>query len=158
MKTKTLTFSMLGLMLSLVLGIQITKGQNTPAGVEQSEPVLSGSTLKSEDVMVKADAIFVGEIVEIGFPTAKAPGRGSYYGVQVKVLQVLRGSVDAQVTVTLYTTYSAHEQPPKVGNTYIFFAHKNTEPGWDNYTVVKLLPATDATITKVKGIIAQAPK
>src|SRR5260221_10713215 len=124
MKTRTaLLLSML--LLSLVLGVQICKGQNTPAETDQSAPILSGSGLKSEDVAVKADAVFVGEITKMGLLDESAPGRDSYHGVQVKVLQVLRGTVAAQVSVTLYATYTAREQPPKVGGTYIFFARKN---------------------------------
>ncbi|MDB4793750.1 hypothetical protein OAG63_01825, partial [Methylacidiphilales bacterium] len=86
-------------------------------------------------------------------------GRAAYHGVQVKILQVLRGAADTQVTVTLYATFeeNVHEQPPKINGTYIFLAHKNTEVGWDQYTVLKLLPATDDNIAKVKALITAAP-
>ncbi len=160
MKTRTpFPLPISWIVLSLILCVQIMKAQNAPAGAVQSEPLLSGSSLKSEDLALKADAIFVGEITAIGGGNPKATGRSAYHGVQVKVLEVLRGSVAAQVSVTLYARFEGgiHEQAPKVGGTYIFFAHKNTEPGWDNYTVLKLLPATDATTAKVKGLIPAAP-
>ncbi|MCE0482915.1 MAG: hypothetical protein LV479_01600, partial [Methylacidiphilales bacterium] len=78
-------------------------------------------------------------------------------GNKIKVLQVIRGSVEGQVTISFKIRGGLHEQPPQEGDTYIFFAHKNTEPGWDNYTVLKLLPATDDNIAKVKALIAAAP-
>jgi hypothetical protein len=152
MKTK-IVLPLLGIAFSIVFGYQTANAQDTSSGDSQSESVLSGSALRSEDVLGKADAVFVGEIEEIGFPTAKAPGRGAYYGVQVKVSQVLRGTVAARISVTLYTVFARNERPPKVGGTYIFFAHKNTEPGWDNYTVLKLVPATDASTAKINGLI-----
>jgi hypothetical protein len=154
MKTKTAHLWSI-LWIVLVFGIQVSKAQNTPAGVGQTEPVLSGSALKSEDTATKVDAVFVGEITTIGGGNPKATGRSAYRGVQVKVLQVLRGSVAPQVSVTLYARFEGgvHEQPPVVGGTYIFFAHKNIEPGVDNYTVLKLLPATDDSTAAVKKLI-----
>jgi len=145
MKTRiALPLSMLGLVLGLVLGIQPVKAQN--------EPVLNGSTLKAEDIAAKADAVFVGEIIQMGFPNPSAPGLASY-GTQVKVLQVLRGSVDAQITVTIDTHAMNREEPPKVGTQYIFFVKKEG----DHFKALKLLTATDANIAKVKALIAAAP-
>lgn len=145
-------------LLNLVFLVKALKAQNAPTETGRAESTnLAGSTLKMEDTVLKANAIFVGEIIQEGIPDVSAPGRSAYSGVKVKVLQVLRGSVDAQVSVTLYTTYSSNEQPPKAGSTYIFLAHKNTEPGWDAYKVFKLLPATDENIAKVKQLIAVGP-
>lgn len=139
----------------LFFGIQMVKAQNIPAGASQNQSILSGSRLKSEDVTTKVDAVFIGEIEEIGFPTTLSPGALTYHGVKVKVLQVLRGSVGAEVTVTLYAerTSNVREQAPKVSGTYIFFIKQT--PGWN--IVHKLLPATDDNIAKVKQLIAAAP-
>jgi hypothetical protein len=147
MKTQN-AFSMLTLwmLLNLVLGLQPVKAQN--------EPLLSGSTLKSEDIAVKVDAVFVGEITDPGLTVPTSPGMASYNGVQVKVLQVLRGSIDAQtITVKLDIFAANREEPPKVGTQYIFFVKKDG----DRFTALKLLPATDDHITKVKALIAAAP-
>jgi hypothetical protein len=135
----------------VALGLQLSKAQN--------ELVLSGSSLKSEDIATKVDAIFVGEITAIGFGNTKEKGESSYRGVQVKVLQVLRGAVDTSITVTLYVVgrMDFHEDPPKVGSSYIFFAKKAGAFEKDPYIVLKLLPATDANIAKVKALIAAAP-
>lgn len=161
MKTRTaLPVTMLWIMLSLVFTIQISRAQNTPAGAEQNEPALSGSTLRSEDVATKADAVFVGQITHLGFSNLKALGEAVYRGLQVKVLQVLRGSVDPQSTFTLRVmvpSISSHENPPAVGSTYIFFVKKDDPSKHDAYTVLKLLPATDDNIAKVKAVIAAAP-
>ena len=135
---------MLGLVLGLVLGVQPVKAQN--------EPVLTGSALKSEDIAAKTDAVFVGEIMQIGFPNPSSPGMASY-GVQVKVLQVLRGSVEGQAIVTVATRAINREEPPKAGSQYIFFAKKEG----DRFEALKLLPATAANVAKIKGLLPPAP-
>ena len=150
---------MLWIILSLVLGIQISKAQNSPAEAVQNEPILSGSSLKSEDTVIKSDAIFIGQITQMGFQSLKAAGRSSYYGNIVKILQVLRGTVDAQIKITLYVYYVSDtpENPPKTGNSYIFFVKKNAPGQPDPYAALKLLPATDDNIAKVKALIAASP-
>ncbi len=133
--------------------------QNVLTGSTQNESILSGSSLKSKELTLKVDAIFIGTITKIGFPVPAETDTASYSGIEVKVLQVLRGSVDAQiVTVTLRTKGSLHEAPPVVGSSYIFFVHKNTEKGWDPYTAGKLLSATDDNIVDIKKMITQATK
>ena len=101
----------------------------------------------------------MGEITTIGFGGFKAPGESVYRGVQVIVLQVLRGTVADSIAVTLHVVGRTefHEDPPKVGGSYIFFVEKNAQGEADSYTVLKLIPATDANITKVKALIAAAP-
>ncbi len=152
MKTQiALSLSIVWIVLSFLVGIQPMSAQN--------EPVLSGSKLRSEDVAAKADVVFVGEITAIGFGDTKAEGESAYRGVQVKVLQVLQGTVAASITVTLHVVgmMEYHEDPPKVGNSYIFFVKKSAPGQHDAYTVFKLLSATDANIAKIKTLIAAAP-
>lgn len=151
---------MLWIVLSLVFTIQISRAQNTPAGAGQNEPMLTGSTLRSDDVATKADAVFVGQITHLGFSNLKALGEAVYRGVQVNILQVLRGSLDPQSTFTLRVmvpSTRSHENPPTVGISYIFFVKRDDPSKHDAYTVLKLLPATDANIAKVKALIAAAP-
>jgi len=151
---KTRNILLLASIVALAIGHSL-EAQNTTSGMRQTDIKLSGSDKKPEEVVANADTIFVGEIAEIGMGDTKATDRCAYYGVKVKVLQVLKGKPDSQVVVTLYTTFGGgiQEYAPKVGISYIFFAHKNTEVGWDAYTVIKLLPATDDHVTKVKGLI-----
>jgi hypothetical protein len=143
---------MLVLMLNLFLGIQLVKAQNASKAMDQNVPVLTGSTLKSEDIAVKADSIFIGEIVQMSFPDATAPDLASY-STRVKVLQVLRGSANAQVTVSIDTYAMNHEEPPKVATPYIFFVRKEAK----RFEALKLLPATEVNVAKVKALIAAAP-
>ncbi len=108
---------------------------------------------------MKTDAIFVGEITQMGFPSIKAVGRLSYYKNKVKVLQILRGTIEPQIKVTiyLYSVSDISETQPNIGTAYIFFIKKNDQGTFDPYTALKLLPATDTNITKVKKLIAAAP-
>jgi hypothetical protein len=155
MKTRTaLPMSVLLILLSLTLGVQPVKSQNAPAATASSDSMkLTGSTLREEDLVAKSDAIFIGEIADPGLTVPTSPGMASYSGVQVKVLQVLRGSVDPQVTVKLDIFATNHEGPPQVGSSYIFFVHKEN----DQLRVLKLLPTTNANTTKVTKVIAAAP-
>jgi hypothetical protein len=160
MKIKYLLPLAICALFNMLVSIQSVKAQN-PVAAGQGESILTGSAQKSEEIAAKADVVvFIGKIIELGDPVPASTDTASYSGVQVKVLQVLRGTVDGDVVkVTLRTTWgrNVHESPPVVGSTYIFFARKNTEKGWNPYTVLKLLPATDATTAKVKALIAAAP-
>jgi hypothetical protein len=160
MKTRTILSPLiLWILLSSILGIQMSEAQNSPAEASQNGPALTGSSQKSEDIVVKADAIFVGEVTTIGFGELKAPGESVYRGVQVKVSKVFRGTVADSITVTLLVVgrMEFHEDPPKVGNSYIFFVKKNAREQPDSYAVLKLILGTDANITRVKALIAAAP-
>lgn len=46
--------------------------------------------------------------------------------------------------------------PPKYGNSYIFFVNRNYSGSDNPFTALKLLPATDDNIAKVKKLIATA--
>ncbi|MCE0482916.1 MAG: hypothetical protein LV479_01605 [Methylacidiphilales bacterium] len=124
----------------------------------QSEPVLTGSSIKVEDVVLKSDAIFSGTITqELGPPNLKGIGE-NYYGVHVHVIKIYLGTVAQDVTVSiLVLPRRLNEWAPLQGQTYIFFVKKNAQAASDQFTVLKLLPATDANVTKVKALIAAAP-
>jgi len=115
-------------------------------------PTLAGSSIKTEDVALKCNAVFVGKITHVGPPTGAAPGLATF-GVKVTVLQVLRGTVDAQVGIRIDDDVLNHESAPKVENTYVFFVEKDET----RLTALKLLPATDDNIATVKKLIAQLP-
>jgi hypothetical protein len=136
----------LGMFLSIILG--------APAACAQNELVLSGSTLKSEDIATKVDIVFVGEITDPGLTLPTSPGMASYNGIQVKVIQFLRGSFNAQtITIKLDILAANREEPPKVGAQYILFVKKDG----NRFTALKLLPSTDDQIAKVKALIAATP-
>ena len=51
----------------------------------QSESRFTGSNLKSEDVLLKVSAIFIGKITQIGFANTKMEGVLIYRNVQINV-------------------------------------------------------------------------
>jgi len=61
--------------------------------------------------------------------------------------------VAGQLTASLKVFMGYRQKPPESGNSYIFFVRKNGS----EFAVLKLLPATDANIAKVKALIAAAP-
>jgi hypothetical protein len=126
-------------------------------------PKLTGSSLKIKNAVSKSIAVFVGTVRDLGLkapdpPTTPANGP-VYNGVKVKVLKVLKGSVESQASVSLFVDFSIHEELHKVESSYIFFVSKNTATlssiiPPDSFFVVKLLPATEANIAMVKMLIS----
>jgi len=132
----------------LALSIQSLKSQNDLA---TNTPRLTGSALKSEDLILKSDAIFVGTVTQIFPPSAAEAGVDVFEGVQVKILSVLRGSLGANVAITLpvISNERFQEDAPKVGSSYIFFVKVTGA----EIRVLKLLPATDATTATVQKLM-----
>ena len=109
---------------------------------------LSGSMLKLPEA-AKSDVTFIAQITKLGFPDADSSGETGYGGTEAKVLQVLRGSIDSPVVLDIHVLYIPHEEPPRVGRSYIFFANK--VPGYTE--VRKILPLTDEDVAKVKEVL-----
>ena len=140
-------------MIGLVCGSPALKAQDTPVSSDQK---LTGSVVKVEDIISTCDAVFLGEITDIGVPSDPADdGWTVTSGIGVSVSENLRGSVESQIKVTLRTlsSSSTQESTPKFEGSYIFFVNKTADASEDPYMVVKLLPATDTNIAMVKQLI-----
>jgi len=160
MKTNNVPPLSIPWILLLILGIQPLNAQNSPATGPSESIKLSGSAIKAEDIVLSCDAVCVGEIEDMGLPTnSSTTGLVVYSGIEVKVLQILRGSVEYQIKITLNTlkSPSLQEMPPKFGGSYIFFVNRNNPEADDPFIALKLLPATDDNIAMVKKLIAAAP-
>jgi len=140
------------LFMCMALGVQTLKSQDI---VPQNESLkLSGSGLKSEDIILKSDAIFIGQIIAKGAVLMLEPGK-SYRFYTVKVATLLKGTLAGEIQVSLDVRNDSRvvEVIPRVGENYIFFAILKAS----EIIVVKLLPATDANIAKIKALIADYP-
>jgi hypothetical protein len=124
------------------------------AQVDGSKPSatvnLTGSDFSDEKIITNVGVIFVGKIEKMGLTSVAAPGRAALSRIIVKVIQLLRGSVRDQITVRMDVRDDRGEVPPLVGDSYIFFGNKEGA----SIGVLKLLPATQDTIAKVKALIA----
>jgi hypothetical protein len=118
---------------------------------------LVGSWHEPKEILAKVDAIFTGQFVTISEGDFVATG-GPTYGAKVKVLQLLKGTVDPQINVLLhpFSGGQIHERKPELNHTYIFFV--KVLKGDNLSQVVKLMDGTDDRIAKVKALIAPAPK
>jgi hypothetical protein len=121
-------------------------------------PNLAGSAIKTKDAAAKSDAVFVGEVTQLGNCIWANPNFPLFIGTNVKVLHVLRGSVGGHILITITLNDTYHEELPAAGRTYIFFVinNKNTEAGGlfaDPFTALKLLAVTDDNIAMVKKLI-----
>jgi len=131
--------------------------ESEPA-VQTESVTLTGSELKTGDVVLIADAIFIGETIDAGIkdPVASHPGT-SFHALKVRVSQSLRGFLSGDVSTSLAVSDQPHETAPQAGGSYIFFVTKSDQSAFDPFTVVKLLPATADTIAAVKSLIAAPP-
>ena len=151
------------LFVALLASVKPLESQNAPASTTPGESVkLTGSDLKSDDLILKAEAIYTGKITDMGVQdkgTPDAPYAGSTYrGAHVQLLQILRCGMYDQMAVTLTVDVTRHESIPKVGNSYIFFVTKDSAKPTSAYTVpftaLKLLDASEENVTEVKRLIA----
>jgi hypothetical protein len=148
-----LYLGLLGVLVCVGYGFQCLDAQNTSS--IDSQVKLSGSSLRSGDLIVKSDVICVGEITTIGSPLSRATGQDTYAGVKIQISQDLKSHIDspALVEIVVAKEHDLKEEAPELETSYIFFIKKI--PGWN--IVLKLLPATDDNIAKVKALIAAAP-
>jgi hypothetical protein len=116
---------------------------------------LSGSYWKSEELIAESKFIFSGEIIQIGPSNSMAAGGGTYNGVQVKVLQNLKGSVASLVSVDLFVNIgSFHEVPPEVGKQYVFFVKED----YNRLIVRKLVGSNEKVVASIQGLIQASGK
>jgi hypothetical protein len=143
----------LGILLCSMIGVSSLEAQSSQ--LENSSVKLSGSRFKAEEIVAKANVICVGEIVQIGPPLTRAAAQASYPGVKIQISQCLKGDLSSPALIEIVVAKEPNvtEEAPKAGTTYIFFIKQTTS--WN--MVLKLLPATDDNIAKVKAMIAAAP-
>jgi len=123
--------------------------------VRADEPILPGSTVKTGEAAAYADEIFIGKLVQHGFVGLRAKGRRCYFHNEVEVSGFIRGSDSTQVDVTFWVVDAVQERSPREGPSYIFFTSSELPK---EITAIKILPATDGNLAKVKALIAQKPK
>jgi hypothetical protein len=129
-----------------------------PVFLVRGEDAFTGSATKLDAAASKSDAVFIGQIEDIGSPVLKALGVKSYYGVKVKVIETLKGDVTGEVLLSLRakTDSKFPEVAPEVNKHYIFFVvSKKTEL---QLYAIKILLASDSNIDLVKSWIAQSSK
>ena len=122
--------------------------------VRGDDLLLPGSDLKVEDAVAKTDAVFVGKFINLGAQAMEgthAAQGPEYHGALVKVVQTLKGKVDAPIAVSIYPV---HEVMPQVGTAYIVFVKNKDFYSSDPFRIVKLMLATDDNIAMVKKLIS----
>jgi len=120
---------------------------NLPANYHQ----LPGSRLKMSDVAPKSDFVFVGKLLKIPPGDADSAGETGYDGAPVKILHVFRGSMVNPLSIDFHVFFMPHEDPPKVGQSYIFFV-QGADSSYREAS--KILPATDENIAQVEKLIS----
>jgi len=117
---------------------------------------LTGSQLKSEDLILTADAIWVGKIIKMGSESSYGPNL-TMQGNQAQIIEFLRCDSQSPIEVDIPVDLGKGEAKPEAGVPYIFFVTKNnTRPAaWamDPYDAIKLLKATDTNIAEVKRLV-----
>jgi hypothetical protein len=119
--------------------------------------MLIGHHKKEEGLAAKVGAIFVGQFITLGDgPGADEPGMEYFDNAQVKVEQSLKGTLSGivKVSYSVMSIPTEKESSPKSLKDYIFFINIISPT---QLSVVKLLPATDQNVAKIKALIAAVP-
>jgi hypothetical protein len=114
---------------------------------------LPGSAVSLKEAAGKADAVFVGEVSNVGpsgFPTDGASG---YFGNQVRVTKKLAGHVGRLIAVSFYTREGSGEEAPEAGSSYIFFVMRNKSSDLDPWTAFKIVPYTEDERAEVRQMV-----
>jgi hypothetical protein len=157
MKTNLPLSQMMASFLLVMCGSLLSKGNDYyhsyPTADEQA---IVGRDSTVVDILIKSDAIFVGKILQIKPTDPSAHGEVTCLANSVSVSQVLKGALGDVVSVDFKVRSYLNEKEPKIGTSYIFFVKRGGYESPNSYTLLKLLPATDANIAKVKALIAAA--
>jgi hypothetical protein len=113
--------------------------------------------LSLENVTAKADTIFVGTIDHLA-PAAGMDANSAAFGPEIHVSQVLRGSLASSAVVPMRDVRAINIplEPARAGQSYIFFALADDDSS-RAYFLLKRMPATDATLAKVRDLMANPP-
>ncbi len=114
---------------------------------------LSGSRMKMSDAISKSNSIFAGTVINIGAADLGPPGVTEYNGVSVRISRLFRGPVANPLMIDLNVIFDPHEDPPKAGQSYLFFVDR----GSVNIETNKLLPATKENIAQVEKMLPALP-
>ena len=130
-------------LLNLFLGVCIVVAEDIPT----TTPELSGSEATLSEALSGASIVVVAKVVRIGAaPSRKSGSYSAYHGVRLQVARILKGSIDSEVSVSLFVRRGdIMESVPQSDKTYVFII--NGAPG--ALTVKKVLEANAESITKV---------
>jgi len=108
--------------------------------------------IHADEINANIDAIFVGKIIKFGPVALGSSGVSLVCGNKIKVLQVLRGSIEAEVSVTIHAGPGLNSGEPKleIGDSAIFYVHKVVAPDPDPYDTVLIRPVTKEAVDRLK--------
>jgi hypothetical protein len=154
MTKHTLKITIASTLCCLLFGLAANAQTNSsPAAIATDGSHLSGSWRKPEQLITQADAIFTGQILDLGLPDFEAAG-SPIYGARVKVLQSFKGTIAGEVVVMLHVTNlgSITEKKPVLNHTYILFVRTSTKS--NAVELLKIMEGSADNIAKVKELIA----
>jgi hypothetical protein len=151
MKKKLFRLLILGFLFGILV-FSAYAAQNAPSGLPPRISKLPGDDIKVEDGILKSDVVCAGQITDLGYPNPGATDMVSYRA-KIEIIQTLMGSISSPILAIIKIDGGKHEDSPINGVSYVFFIKKMPVTN----KVLKLLPATDANIAKVKALIAAAP-
>jgi hypothetical protein len=123
----------------------------------EDDGTLLGHALKDEDTFKNGVDIIIGKFVSLGTGSSDSPGESYYQGASIQVISSLKGSLSGNLKASFsvkFFSQHGNETVPVVGNQYIMFLRERVP---NEFTIKKLLLATDKNIAEVKTAIAAAP-
>ena len=124
---------------------------------QTTNSLLPGSRSDLDKTVSHADIIVVAKMVSLGITMPDATAQADYDSAQIQVMQALKGSPNQNLSVSISVHFSKgriEEIAPEVGKEYLFFIRTDEVK---HEIVLKIIPATDDNIARVKALIAAAP-
>lgn len=114
---------------------------------------LAGRDIDETAAKDKADAIVVAKILEIGRIDPGAPGQAYHDNAMILISNALSGNLSGPQTMS-FTVQRFPEEisevAPQVGESLVIFLSKRSDGLWH---AIKMLPATDDTIKRIKQML-----
>ena len=118
-------------------------------------PGLTGEQISLADATAEADVVFAGKVKFIGPPVIKALGELKFFGVQIQVTHLFKGTANDTVTVDLIARNHS-ESPPLAQENYIFRGKKR-KLGAD-FEIMKIVLEEPKTFTLVERQVSDSPR
>jgi hypothetical protein len=158
MKYLSLRYSLVLVLIHVVLFGNSATAQGSDGS---KNTYFSGRDVAVEGALSKADVVLIGKLSgagnEVDSPPFAPVAGPTFSGARISVIQVLKGTAGSSVGVSFFVNSANHEKSPDAASSYIFFLAKNAANATDQYTILKILPASDDNVSKIKALIAALP-
>jgi hypothetical protein len=149
---------MIRIFICLLVSLSIYATASTTRA-DVNDPKMPGHEIKERNLINSKVDVVIGKFISLGNLGDDNLG-ASYERAEIQITNSLQGPLLGNIKVS----YAVRSFPlehkeivPALNTEYILFI-RDQKIASDNYELVKILPATDTNITRIKALIAQSSK